>query len=194
MIDGIALCNVWRKVTWESKLKIVAALAPLLGQLHDHRFSRIGSLYFMGREIPPKEEHESKKVLPDLNLSTDSPSLTSRSNHDSDIDQPERQSSPVTVAEVAAEVVQEHGSPQETGFRALSIAAINDGHDSQQESFAREFEGVSTEQVLEHNQHTVGPILDPLFYLYRRLYLPGDRRPYRTLREWMTAEINFQRT
>ena len=93
----------------------------------------------MGREIPPKDEHESQKVLLDLNLSTDSPRLTSRSNHNSDIDQPERQSSPVTVAEVAAEVVQEHGSPRETSVRALSIAAINDGHESQPGSFARNF-------------------------------------------------------
>ena len=122
MIDGIALCDVWRKITWESKLKIVAALAPLLGQLHDHRFSRIGSLYFMGWEIPPKEEHKSKKVLPVLNLSTDSPSFILRSNYNSDIDQLERQSSPVTVAEVAAEVVQEHGSSRETSVRALSIS------------------------------------------------------------------------
>ena len=194
MIDGITLYDVWRKITWESKLKIVAALAPLLGQLRDHRFNRIGSLYFTGRETPPKEKHESKKVLPDRNLPTDSPSLTSRSNHNSDIDQPERQSSAVTVAEAAAEVVQEHGSPPETSIRALSITAVNDGRDSQPESFAREFEGASTEKAPEHNQHTVGPLLDPLFYLYRRLYLPGDRGPYRTSREWMTAKINLQRT
>ena len=194
MIDGISLYDVWRKITWESKLKIVAALAPLLGQLRDHRFSRIGSLYFTGRETPPKDEHESKNALPDLNLSTDSPSLTSRSNHKGDIDQPERQSSAVTVAQVAAEVVQVHGSPPETGIGALNMTAVNDGHDSQPGSFTREFENASTEQTLEHNQHTVGPLLDPLFYLYRRLYLPGDRGPYRTSREWMTAQINLQRT
>ena len=194
MIDGIELYDVWRKITWESKLKIVAALAPLLGQLRDHRFSRIGSLYFTGRETPPKDDHESKNALPALKLSTDSPGHTSKSNHNSDIDQPQRQSSALTVAEVAARVVQEHGSPPVSGIGALSITAVHDDHDSQPESLAREFEGALTEEAPEHNQHIVGPILDPLFYLYRRLYLPADRGPYRTSRDWMTAEINLQRT
>ena len=194
MIEGIILYDIWRKIKWKSKLKIVAALAPLLEQLRHHRFSQIGSLYFTGRETPSKDERESKNALPDLNLATDSPSHTSRSNHNSDIDQPERQPSPVTVAKVAAGVVQEHGSPPETGFRALKIGAINDGHDPQLESLARETESASIQQSLEHNQYTLGPILDPLFHLYRRLYLPGDRGPYRTSREWMTAQINFQRT
>ena len=186
MIDGIALYDVWRQIPWESKLKIVAALAPLLKQLRDHRFSRIGSLYFKGREIPPKDEHEPQNARPDINLSTESPSLTSS--------QPERQSSAVTVAEVAANVVHEHGSPLETNFRALSIKTVHDGHDSQPKSLARKSEGASTEKAPKHNQHVVGPILDPLFYLYRRLYLPGNRGPYRTSREWMTAQIDLQRT
>lgn len=72
-------------------------------------------------------------------------------------------------------------------IEALTNTTINDDHDSQPE-------GASTEKAPEHNQHIVGPILDPLFYLYRRLYLPADRGPYRTSREWMTAEINLQRT
>ena len=197
MIDGIALYDVWRKITWESKLKIVGALAPLLGQLRDHRCSQIGSLYIAGREIPPKGEQESNNALPDLNHSTDSPSLTSRSNHERNIDRSEPQSSAVTVAEVAAEVVQEHASPLGTSIEALSITAVSDdhdSHDSQPENFAGEFKGASTEQAPEQNQHIVGPILDPLFYLYRRLYLPADRGPYRTSQEWMTAEINMQRT
>ena len=187
MIEGITLYDVWRKITWESRLKIVAALAPLLGQLRDHRFSRIGSLYFTGRETPPQDEYESKNTLPALKLSTEKASLTSRSSHNSDIDQPERQSSALTVAEVAAGVVQEHGSPPVSSIGALSITTVKNDHGSRPER-------ASTEEVPEHNQYIVGPILDPLFFLYRRLYLPADRGPYRTSREWMTAEINLQRT
>ena len=187
MIEGITLYDVWRKITWESKLKIVAELAPLLGQLRDHRFSRIGSLYFTGRETPPQDEHESKNTLLALKISTASASFTSRGSHDSDIDQPERRYSALTVAEVAAGVVQEHGSPPVSSIGALSITAVNNGHDSQPE-------GASTENAPEHNQYIVGPILDPLFYLYRRLYLPAHRGPYRTSREWMAAEIDIQRT
>ncbi|CAD6588302.1 MAG: hypothetical protein ASARMPRED_003459 [Alectoria sarmentosa] len=71
-IEGVALYDIWRKVPWESKLEIVAALAPLLGQLRDHKFDRIGSLYFKGREIQPDPEHRSKFVCPTHDLLIDS--------------------------------------------------------------------------------------------------------------------------
>ena len=38
----------------------------------------------------------------------------------------------------------------------------------------------------------VGPIFSPIFYVGVRLYLPGDRGPYRSTSEWLKAEINMQ--
>lgn len=63
-IEGVALYDIWRKVPWESKLEIVAALAPLLGQLWDHKFDRIGSLYFKGWESQSDPEYQSTIAIP----------------------------------------------------------------------------------------------------------------------------------
>ena len=131
-IEGVALYDIWRKVPWESKLEIVAALAPLLGQLRDHKFDRIGSLYFKGREIQPDPEHRSKFVCPTHDLLIDS----------------------LQIAEESKDPISEEAS--------------------------------------EQGGYVVGPILDSLFYLNRRLYLPGNRGPFRTSREWMAAGLDIQ--
>jgi len=38
----------------------------------------------------------------------------------------------------------------------------------------------------------IGPIFTPTFYLDNRLYLPGNRGPYRYASEWLRAEIEMQ--
>ena len=49
-IAGETAENVWLTMPWKSRFEFVAALAPLLGQMRDHKFDRIGSLYFRGAE------------------------------------------------------------------------------------------------------------------------------------------------
>ena len=189
-IEGIDLYDIWRKITWESKLQIVAALAPIMGQLRDHKFDRIGSLYFKGRENQPDPELLSRESFLTSNLSTDSLTVATGSSHNEGSDQHshERQANEVGVAGTADEVAHEHITLPELSIGALKITAVKDRHHSQLKSFA---EG---EASSEQNRYIVGPLLDPLFYLYRRLYLPGNRGPYKTSREWMAAEIDFQRT
>lgn len=131
-IEGAALYDIWRKVPWESKLEIVAALAPLLGQLWDHKFDRIGSLYFKGWESQSDPEYQSTIAFP----------------------------------------------TRDHLIENLQIPG--------------ESEDPATKKASEHNRYVVGPLLDPIFFVYRRLYLPGDRGPFRTSHEWMAAEIDFQ--
>lgn len=131
-IEGVALWDLWRKVPWESKLEIVTALAPLLGQLRDHKFDHIGSLYFKDRETQPDPGHQSKVAFPTQDLPIDS----------------------------------------------LQIA--------------KGFKDLPTEEASQPIRYIVGPLLHPIFYLYRRLYLPGNRGPFRSSREWMAAELDFQ--
>lgn len=63
-VDGVTLYDVLRKVPWESKIKIVAAPAPLLGQLRDQKVDRSGSLYSKGRERHPDREHQAETGSP----------------------------------------------------------------------------------------------------------------------------------
>lgn len=194
MIDGVALCEVWRKITWDSKLKIVAALASFLGQLRDHKFDRIGSLYLKGRERQPDPKYEPRNVFPSSHCSINNRDPASRSRYDNGGDQHGRQASEATFTASADNIAQEHRIPPETSIRTLSLKATNDGHNSQPEGSARVLEDATAERGVKHNQYVIGPLLDPLFYLYRRLYLPGKRGPYKTSREWMAAEIDIQKT
>ena len=186
-LEGVALYDVWRKITWESKLQIIAALAPLLGQLRDHKFDRIGSLYFKGRESQHDPEYQSKTAFSTPNHSTDGLRPFPTGIHDKDGNEHEQQASEVTKAEA-------HFSPPEKGLGTLGFTAAKETYHSRPEIFAKEIADATAEEASEQKRYTIGPLLDPLFFLYRRLYLPGNRGPYRTSREWMAAEIDFQRT
>ena len=188
-IEGIDLYDIWRNLAWEVKLKIVAALAPIIGQLRDHKFDRIGSLYFKGREHQPDPELLQSESFSTPHLSTDSFTITAESSHDEGSDQHshKQKANEVAVVETADEVTHKHDTLPKLNIEALEITAVKDRHHSQLKNYAER------EASSEHNRYIVGPLLDSLFYLYRRLYLPGNRGPYRTSREWMTAQIEFQR-
>lgn len=155
-IQGVALYDIWRKVPLKSKLEIVATLAPLIGQLRDHKFDRIGSLYFKGRESQPGPENRFYQY--------------------------ERRPSEVTVAEPSSVVAEEHRSPSKLGKRTLSTLLAKIGLHSQPEAES------------EQSRYIVGQLLDPLLFLHRRLYLPGNRGPFKNEHEWKVAEIDFQLT
>ena len=191
-IEGVPLYDIWRTVPWGSKLDIVLALAPLLGQLRDHKFDRIGSLYFKGRDMQPSQKDSSRKAFTSHGFSTDSLQIASGSNHHKNGCHLEQPASDVVAAELSDAVSREHDSHLKLYIGPLNVASANDRHHSQPETFAEEIQDSTTEEVSEQNLYVVGPLLDSLFFLYRRLYLPGNRGPFRTSREWMAAAIDFQ--
>ena len=191
-IEGVALYEIWRKVPWESKLDIVSALAPILGQLRDHKFDRIGSLYFKGRESQPDPEYPSNTAFLAHGLLNDSLPNASRSKHDENRVQHERQASKVPCVEPAETAAQEHDSPPEAGLGGRCITSAYDTSDSRPESAAEEVEDPTTQEESERNRYIVGPLLDSLFFLYRRLHLPGNRGPFQNSREWLAAQMDFQ--
>ena len=83
-IEGVALNELWREMPWDSKVRLVAALAPLLGQLRDHKFDEIGSLYFNGREEPFNPRYWSENTLPSHEGLVDSAQNAHGSNHNED--------------------------------------------------------------------------------------------------------------
>ena len=148
-IEGVALDKLWRGMPWDSKVRLVAALAPLLGQLRDHKFDEIGSLYFNGREEPFDPQYWSEAAL-------------------------------------------QQDLPPADGMGALSITTRTSGYSSRPEGLIERIQDLPTDASGRHS-YTVGLLHDPLFYLYRRLYIPGDRGPFRSSRDWMGAELDFQR-
>ena len=191
-IEGVALYEVWRGMPWDSKVRLVAALAPLLGQLRDHKFDEIGSLYFSGREEPIDPQYWSETALPTDEVLVDSAQNAPRSCHDEDSHQHEDQNSECTVAVPPDMVALQHDLPSADSMRALFITSRTSGYLWRPKGLAEGTPDLSTE-ASGQNRYTVGLLHDPLFYLYRRLYLPGNRGPFRSSRDWMDAELDFQR-
>ncbi|MCJ1453309.1 hypothetical protein MMC28_003655 [Mycoblastus sanguinarius] len=191
-IEGITLYEVWRKIPWDLKLELVAALAPLLGQLRDHVFDHIGSLYFKGREIQPNPKFQlnNAPTIYDPLINGEQTAQQWRSGED--CDQRERRAGGVIVTESDAAVVQEQDTSQKFGKGTLSTGSATASHWPQPANVAVRCEKPTLEEESEQNRYVVGQLLDPLFFLYRRLYLLGDRGPSRTSQEWMAAEIDFQ--
>ena len=178
-IEGVALDRLWRGMPWDSKVRLVTALAPLLGQLRDHKFDEIGSLYFGGREEPFDPQYWSETALPSHEVLIDNAQDAHRSSHDEDSGQYKHQNSELDL-------------PLADGMRALSITTRTSGYHSRPEGLLERLQDLPTDASGRHI-YTIGLLHDPLFYLYRRLYLPGNKGPFRSSRDWMDAELDFQR-
>ena len=178
-IEGVALYEVWRGMSWDSKVRLVAALPALLGQLHDHKFDEIGSLYFSGREEPFDPQYWSETALPSHEVLIDSAQDAHRSSHDEDSGQHKHPNSELDL-------------PLADSMGALSITTRTSGYLSRPEALIERIQDLPTDASGRHG-YTVGMLHDPLFYLCRRLYLPGNRGPFRNSRDWMDAELDFQR-
>ncbi|KAM0799580.1 hypothetical protein BDR22DRAFT_963684 [Usnea florida] len=178
-IEGVALNELWRGMPWDSKVRLVAALAPLLGQLRDHKFEEIGSLYFNGREEPYDPQYWSETALSSHEELVDSAHDAQESSHDEDSGQYKHHNSELDL-------------PLAVGMAALSITTRTSGYLSRPEGLIERTQDLPTDASGRHN-YTIGMLHDPLFYLYRRLYLPGDKGPFRSSRDWMAAELDFQR-
>lgn len=130
-LAGVPLMDVWRKIEWTGKLVLIESLAGLINQLGNHKFDRIGSLYF-------------KLALKDCN-----------------------------------------GDLEDE--RAGGDTPENQGHTPMAEERVRLITGNASLM-----DFAIGSILSPIFYLDNRLYLPGNRGPYRSASEWLRAEIEMQ--
>ena len=191
-IEGVALNRLWRGMPWNSKVKLVAALAPLLGQFRDHKFDEIGSLYFNGREEPFDPQYWSEDALPSHEVLVDCAQDAHRSSHDEDSGRRKHQNSELGFADPPDVVALEHDLPLADSLAAQSITTRTSGYSSRPEGLIERIQDLPIDASGRHS-YTVGLLHDPLFYLYRRLYLPGIRGPFRSSRDWMDARLDFQR-
>lgn len=124
------------------------------------------------------DRREPWNNLPSHEILVDSARYAHGSNHDEDSGHHRQQNSELIVA-VPPDVVE-------------SITTRTCGYDSRPEGLIERSQDLPTDASGRHS-YTIGLLHDPLFYLYRRLYLPGDRGPFRSSRVWMDAELDFQR-
>lgn len=175
-IDGIPLFDVWRKVPWERKLELTETMAGLIKQLRDRKFDYIGGLYFK-RAVdrgPRKLDStvELSSLLIDMAVAK---SPTADIESPSDVNQDE--SKPSTLGDsVGGE------DAMVVVLQSTASVALLGGS----EEVKKESSGIERE-------FCVNRIFDSLFFMASRLYLPGNRGPYRNSLEWLSAEIQVQR-
>ena len=174
-IDGVPLFDVWRKVPWEKKLELTGTIAAMVKQLHDRKFNGIGGLYF-------KSAIERKRSKPEIAQASDA--LQSDSGGDK-----------TTVADCRLGEDKDQHEPKRS---TMSNGAGNDDAPGagasivSQETLLHDSEKMRPKGCLDQADFCVDRIFDPLFFIASRLYLQGDRGPYISSIEWLSAEIHIQ--
>lgn len=182
-MGGVPLWDLWpQKISWERKLELTKTIARMNKQLREHKFDRIGGLYFKSALEHRPMEH-SKTV--NLSASLQDPSVNEPTQFGSE-DNP---ASTITLASALQDLC--------LGCRRLPIL-FKDWHipfwtaQSTVKEAPKDIEVSSLMGNVGQVGFSMGPIFDHLFFVGSRLHLPGNRGPYESSFEWLSAEIQIQ--
>ena len=174
-IDGVPLFDVWRKVPWEKKLELTGTIAGMIKQLRDRKFNCIGALYF-------KSAIERETSKPEIAQASDALQFGSGGDktrvadcglgEDKDQHEPKRS----TMSNGA-------GNDDAPGAGVNIISQGRRLNDSDR---------MRPKGYVDQAEFCVDRIFDPLFFIASRLYLQGDRGPYKSSIEWLSAEVHIQ--
>lgn len=178
---GVPLYDLWpRKVPWERKLELTSTIAGFVKQLRKCRFDRIGGLYFQ----PAVDSGTGK---PDKPIVCEAASLGSpvEKHLDAEDKMVVGHSDTVdsSIEKVDLDVPANAGTMDQQGHE-LRASALIEPLLATQETMSMKC-GDST-------LFRIGRFFDPAFFKGNRLYLPGNRGPYQSSLEWLSAEIQVQ--
>lgn len=203
-LEGVPLFDVWRKISWDRKLTLVEEVAKLVKELHGHEFDMIGALYFKsaldrlvsGRDqlltatpVQSRKWKDNDHGVIEIGMSTE----VNLEEH------PEK-------ADIAEENVtalaQRVSSTHDREFAAQPPVSSGISGHYQNVAVEEANLGFATEQISEEpsgpngketsTDFAIGRIFDQDFFKASRYYLPGNRGPYRSTMEWLSAMICFQ--
>lgn len=203
-LEGVPLIDVWRKISWDRKLTLVEEVAKLVKELHGHEFDTIGALYFKsaldglvsGRDhlltatpVQSRKWKDNDHGVIETGMSTE----VNPEEHPEKADIAEE-----NVTALAQRVSSTHD--RELAAQPLVSSGIS-GH-YQNVAVEEANPGFATEQIGEapsgpngketSTHFAIGRIFDQDFFKASRYYLPGNRGPYRSTKEWLRAIIRFQ--
>ena len=174
-IDGVPLFDVWRKVPWEKKLELTGMIAGMVKQLRDRKFDCIGGLYF-------KSATKHEKTKPEIGQASDALQFGSSGDKtqvaDCGLGEDKHQLEPKRSM-----MSNDAGNDDAPGAGVNIVSQGKRLNDSDR---------MRTEGCVDQADFCVGRIFDPLFFVSSRLYLQGDRGPYKSSIEWLRAEIHIQ--
>jgi len=176
-IQGVPLCDVWRKIPWERKLVLVEILAGFIKDMQDHKFDSIGALYFKSA----LENVGEKRVIVMAHYSS-TEAVAAEEKPDVSL-QKQNNDSREALASTDFESLQLHGSssegtdPPEPGLKPIASTAQS------QPTLAG---------YIGKDNFAIGQLLDGLFIIRGRLYIAGDRGPYSNPVQWLSALIHME--
>lgn len=174
-LDGVPLSGVWRKVPWDKKLELTATIAGMIKQLRDHKFNRIGGLYFKSAIEREKSEPEVAQALDALQLGSGRDE-TKVANYGFGEDKDQHEPKKWTMSNCA-------GNDDAPGAGMDNVS---------QETRPNDIDKMRPKSCVDQAEFCVDRIFDPLFFIASRLYLRGDRGPYKRSIEWLSAEVHIQ--
>ena len=178
-LNGVPLYDLWpRKVPWERKLELTSTVAGFVEQLRNCRFDRIGGLYFQSA-IDCGTRNAEKKVVSEAAFlgspAAKHPDDTIVVNHSDTVRS--------SIEEADLHPLINVGTMDQQQHELRASATIGPLPATQDTMSTKCGEGV---------QFRVGRVFDPVFIRGSRLYLPGNRGPYQSSLEWLSAEIQIQ--
>ena len=174
-IDGVPLFDVWRKVPWEKKLELTGTIAGMIKQLRDRKFNCIGALYF-------KSAIERETSKPEIAQASDALQFGSGGDK-------------TRVADCGLGEDKDQHEPKRS---TMSSGAGNDDAPGAGVNIISQGRRLSDSDrmrpkgYIDQAEFCVDRIFDPLFCTASRLYLQGDRGPYKSSIEWLSAEVHIQ--
>jgi len=176
-IQGVPMCDVWRKIPWERKLVLVEVLAGFIKEMQDQKFDSIGALYFEsalenigGKRINAMAHDSSTDVV----AADEKPDISDQ-KQDSDTQE--------SLVSTGFESLQLHGSSSEDTNRLKPVL----------ESIANTPQAKPTlAGHIGKDDFAIGQLLDGLFIIRGRLYISGDRGPYSNPIQWLSALIHME--
>lgn len=229
-MHGIPLYDVWRKVPWERKLELTETIAGMIKQLWDHKFDRIGGLFFksavdrgtgkLERTTGPEallnnsavnealddvidlaDGKTNKIALPSAlqNLNFDDASKADTDSLATGLRLTDNKARNETKesARTTSKNAYQTADPQpinnsQDESKQLVLGYLASGEDSRKASITLEENEDKSGGIVNQATFSVDRVFDHLFFKESRLYLPGNRGPYKNSLEWLSAEVQVQ--
>lgn len=177
---GVTLESVWRKMSWEDKHVLTADVAQMVKRLRKFKFDQIGSLYFESA-LRQKTSTQEKR-----GYSNDSPLPRAGEEQDAleigistcSIDRPEKETEIATTSDNTD--VQKEDAHEDTALKKPSVELTRRAMPPRRNDYNN------------LGDFTIGPLFDKIFYMDDRVYLLGDRGPYKNSHDMLKAEVEMQ--
>ena len=175
-VKGVILEGVWRTVSWQDKHVLTADVAEMVKRLRAFKFDRIGSLYFESAlRQNPSEQDKINSSLPRAGEEEDALAIGRETCSTHSVEKEAEMATTSDITEVEKEDAHEDATLKRPSTELTRRAVPPKRNDYK-----------------NLGPFTIGPLFDSIFYMEDRVYLLGDRGPYKSSYDMLKAEVEIQ--